>query len=238
MHIAWAAGLVLAGCLQVVPDVAGPGQTSVGGGSSSGTGNTGSTGGTATSGMHTTSGTTTGSGTGGCDYPTSAGGNLFPYSSLGDGWLDLNGVPDVNTLPSHEPQMLLQLHCTAERYALIVVTTAWDPHSPPLAKELPTYTTAWLAQGGVILMVLEQGQGGGPATQKDLTDWATEYGANYSLVNDPAQAVLGGQGNENWPALFIVRLSDMQIVNSQYGPVNGFLGSYAVLLAETFDGGQ
>jgi len=233
----WMAGLLLAGCLQTVPDTLAPAQPGQGGNAgltanSTGGGNAGGVGGGATSGGSINAGTTGGSG--GCSYPSqSAGGTVFPYFSLGVGWVDTSAAVNTGTAVSAESAALLQLHCSGARYALINISAGWDQGSRMLAQELDMYTTVWLTEGGLILTVLEQGpKDGAAATQADLTSWATQFGTNYSLVNDPNESALSNLGVVSWPAVYIVRLSDMVIVNSALPATDSILSAYAELLVQ------
>ena len=226
-------GLLSAGCLQVVSDTEEPGQpaggttglnvNSAGSGTSGGTAS-----GTGAGGSATTGG-------GACTYPSpSAGGTLFPDLGLGVGWVNTTAAVDSSTAASAQSTALLQLHCSGARYALIGILAAWNGESQQVAQSLPAYTTAWLAESGLVLTVLEQGSSGSaPASQADLTNWANQYGTNYSLVNDPNETALTNLGIVSWPALYIVRLSDMVIVNySVPGGSANFLMAYASLLAQ------
>jgi len=197
---------------------------------SAGSGSSGGAAGGTTSGGSITAGTTGG---GVCTYPSeSAGGTLFPYFLLGVGWVNTSATVDTADAPSPQSTALLQLHCSGARYALIDISAAWDTQSQ-LAPDLPQYTTAWLAEGGLILTVLEQGpNNGAAATPSDLSSWATQYGTNYSLVNDPTESALSNLGIVDWPAAYVVRLSDMVIVTSALGADKAFLATYAALLAQ------
>jgi hypothetical protein len=243
-RFSWVPGLLVAGCLQgclqVVPDTPGPVQPGTGSstgltansaGSGTSGGAVGGTAGGTSSGGSITAGTTGG---GVCTYPSeSAGGTLFPYFLLGVGWVDTSAAVDTAGALSPESTVLLQLHCSGARYALIDISAAWDLHSQTLAQNLPQYTTAWLAEGGLILTVLEQGpKDGAAATPSDLSSWASEFGTNYPLVNDPSESALSNLGVVAWPALYIVRLSDMVIVSSMLGASDAFLATYAELLAQ------
>jgi hypothetical protein len=102
--------------------------------------------------------------------------------------------------------------------------------------EVPgTYTSAWLAEQGVVLTVLEaNASNSAPATEATLTTWAKSYQTNYSLVNDPEQNLAATLGIRAWPGQYIVRLSDMQIVDSVLGAGDSFLQTYSGVL----DGGS
>lgn len=152
------------------------------------------------------------------------------------GWIDFTGAVDTAANIGPETDALLQLHCSGELYALIDVSGAWVPYSQEFAMEVPgTYTSAWLAEQGVVLTVLEaNASNSAPATEATLTTWAKSYQTNYSLVNDPEQNLAATLGIRAWPGQYIVRLSDMQIVDSVLGAGDSFLQTYSSVL----DGGS
>jgi len=177
---------------------------------------------------------------GSCTYPMEVdGGNLFPDVALGDGWINFTGAVDADAGMGAEPDALLQLHCSGERYALIDVSGVWCIHSQEFALDVPVeYEAGWLAQGGLVLTVLEgNGSDSAPATDADLTSWATTYQTNYSLVNDPEENLeVALAPIMAWPAQYIVRLSDMQIVEAVLGAGDAFYEDYTQRLAA--DGGM
>lgn len=98
---------------------------------------------------------------------------------------------------------------------------------PPLRAELAPL-------GGEWLLILGEGPiGGEPATQFDLTKWATDYSLNYPSAVDPNGTISAIVGVDAWPGNVIIRTRDMKIVTWIAGvPDNAF----NQLFRDTLDG--
>jgi hypothetical protein len=251
LRFAWVPLSLSACCLDVVPVDTGsssgfpPGVITSGGGNTGGASTGNLAGGTSVNGGTPGGGSGSGGGSntgGGCTYPLSAspGWMLFPDVTLGVGWLNLNGAIDSASTIGPEPDLLLQLHCSGERYVLIDISGAWSPHSVGFAEQAPSYTAGWLVEGGLVLTVLEQDAtgSGAPATAQTLTSWAAQFQINYSLVNDPPETLVTTLGIAAWPTLYIVRLSDMAIVYSVPGNTGAIIATFDAVLGGAFDGGS
>ncbi len=186
----------------------------------------------------------------GCEYPIgNAGflpGHVFPDFPLGVGFLNFDGGADAlqDAGPIAATDTLLQLHCSGMRYAILDLSTAWCPQSRSLASSLPGYVPGWLDAGGIVMTVLEQGPGtsvdagfGSAATASDLSSWASLYGTNYSLVNDPTERLTLAVPVLAWPTLFIVDLSTMEVVEAVDGYNVSFPAEFTAVLSAIPDAG-
>jgi hypothetical protein len=217
--------LASSGCLSVlnagIQDDGGVQGTSSAGNGTSGSGTSGSAaGGNSSGGLSSTSSSGTTTGLPPCTYPVSTEGGLpqFPNTSLGDGWFNVTGALDEASGLGPEQDILTQLHCSGERYALIDISAVGAIYSGDFAAAVPrNYAESWLAHGGIVLTVLEQGGGQPPvlpASDEDLASWASKYGIDYSLVNDPSETLVQDFLVPAWPTEYVVRLSDMAIVDT------------------------
>jgi hypothetical protein len=188
----------------------------------------------------------------GCVYPVGElgfePGEIFPDYALGVGFINFDGridaLRDSDAGLVSAADVLLQMHCSGARYLMIDLSTMWCPVSEELAEKLSgTYAAGWLAQGGLVMTVLEQGptaSGDGgfpPATGENLVRWAVQFGTNYSLVNDPTEAIDEAAGVKAWPALVIIDLSTMHVLTSVYGEGDSVFDTYSEILSWRPDGG-
>ncbi len=180
---------------------------------------------------------------------TSRGG-VFPDFFLGAGYWNTgkNGQPISDIGLSLEQQVAFDmLYCSGFKYAFLDISAVWCPHCNDEAKQLPGwngsgysfnaqaqtgYAVKWLAEGGIILSVLEQGADpNNPATQADLDNWVTQYHVNYPMAIDPQENLVSGVGLQAWPANIIIDLASMKVVEAVFGDVPTFYQDFDNYLA-------
>ncbi|HUB05894.1 MAG TPA: hypothetical protein VMB50_02780 [Myxococcales bacterium] len=179
-------------------------------------------------------------------------GSVFPDFFLGTGYWNTgsNGQPlsDIG-LTSIQELAFHYLYCSGFKYAFLDISAVWCPHCNDEAAQLPGwnattqtysynaqaqtgYAVKWLAEGGIILSVLEQGDNpSNAATPTDLTDWITKYNTNYPMAIDPEENLVSGVGLQAWPANIIIDLSNMKVVEAVFGDVPTFYQDFDNYLA-------
>jgi hypothetical protein len=170
-------------------------------------------------------------------------GSVFPDFFLGTGYWNTgsNGQPisDIGLSPIQE-LAFHYLYCSGFKYAFLDISAVWCPHCNDEAAQLPGwnattqtysynaqtqtgYAVEWLAEGGIILSVLEQGNNpNNAATPTDLNNWITKYHINYPMAIDPQENLVSGVGLQAWPANIIIDLSNMKVVEAVFGDVPTF----------------
>ncbi len=127
------------------------------------------------------------------------------------------------------------------RYAFIDISGAWCIHCQQEAKDLPGtiaingagYVADWLKEGGIVFSILvQQAEGAGPASQATLFSWVKQYQTNYSISIDTQENMLSTGDIKAWPGNVIVRLSDMQVIESVLGAGDSFYQDFSKHLGE------
>jgi hypothetical protein len=120
------------------------------------------------------------------------------------------------------------------RYAFIDISGAWCIHCKQEATDLPSkYVANWLAEGGIVFSILVQDSGGAnAASQATLFSWVKQYQTNYPISIDMDENMLTTADIKAWPGNVIVRLNDMQVIESVLGAGDSFYQDFAKHLTE------
>ncbi len=120
------------------------------------------------------------------------------------------------------------------RYAFIDISGAWCPHCQQEATDLPSgYVKQWLAEGGVVFSILVQdASNSAPATTGTLFSWVRQYQTNYPISIDLEENMAYDTGIKAWPGNVIVRLSDMQVIDSVLGAGDSFYETFSKALTQ------
>jgi len=120
------------------------------------------------------------------------------------------------------------------RYAFVDISGAWCIHCKQEAGTLPdTYVADWLAEGGIVFSILVQdAQDANPATQSTLFSWVKTYQTNYPISIDTQENMLTTANIQAWPGNVIVRLHDMQVIESVLGAGDSFYQDFAKHLTD------
>ncbi|MHB8421100.1 MAG: thioredoxin domain-containing protein [Myxococcales bacterium] len=173
-------------------------------------------------------------------------GSVFPDFSLGYGYWNGSTTPvsDIGLTPEQNLALHL-LYCSGFRYAFIDISAVWCPNCRNEAAELPGWTGSgyawnaqaqtgwavkWLAEGGIVLSLLEQDAAGNPAQPSDLDTWIQTYHVNYPMAIDPEENVATGTNIQAWPGNIILDLSTMKVVKAEYGNNPTFFQSFDTTL--------
>jgi hypothetical protein len=100
----------------------------------------------------------------------------------------------------------------------LLISSVWcGPCSYEAQYVLPEQYANYKPQGGHFVAIMIDGiDPGTPATLADLSNWATRFNTNYTLVVDPASRVIPLY-EAVFPGNLIVRTSDMKIVHRVAG---------------------
>jgi hypothetical protein len=107
------------------------------------------------------------------------------------------------------------------------------PCNQEAATEIPAKRQEFASQGGEwFVMLAESSQHNVPATQTDLTNWATKYHLNYPGSIDSKGYLNSIVGQDAYPGNVIVRTKDMKIIKWVAGvPQDDFYQTFSDVLA-------
>jgi hypothetical protein len=121
--------------------------------------------------------------------------------------------------------------------ALILDRSAvWcGPCNMEASTEIPAKRQEFASQGGEWFLMLAEGPNEAahvPATQTDLTNWATKYNLNYPGSIDSKGYLNSIVGQDAYPGNVIVRTKDMKIIKWVAGvPQDDFYQTFSDVLA-------
>jgi hypothetical protein len=126
------------------------------------------------------------------------------------------------------------------RYAFIDISGAWCPHCQQEAEDLPGsaakaysdgYVKEWLGEGGIVFSIIVQNAAdNAPATTDTLFTWINTYQLDYPVSIDTQENMVSRTGIRAWPGNVIVRLNDMQVIESVLGAGDSFYADFTKAL--------
>ncbi len=145
-------------------------------------------------------------------------------------WLADGGLPDPPPNPFFE--LLSCARLDGSHHLLLQLTSTSDNHSQgqavALSRDLIGPDQYWLAAGGQVMQILEEGQQGFPPTESDLAAWAANNGVGFTLALDSSQLLLPlVDASGGWPVTLIIDLDTMQVLSSR-----SYLGDLGQIVAD------